>query len=429
MEKAAWEQTLHDPAQLTRLAEWSRTAGLNASDLAAVASHESNGFSVEQPAHLEKLTPEIIAVSNKSTDGAPLLHQIESFVPDLAGLTPLKALEAAEARFKTDSSTRNAKLVQAAMNGITTALAPDDQHTRAIQRAGSLFSAEDTKNSPPLTDDIWYKAYEHANFGGRSVFEDMTPGWGYWRRPDFGAVGMNDMISSIAYGASGNEVGGSVVLFEHARYFGRYRTYPVIPGQTGQISYVGNDFNDIASSALIIRRFPKETTPLSLSNLVPKSAITDIVNATPKVSPAGDAIFTWDMWPVGGSSSDWHPNDPQNIFIYINVPINVKTPWPWPDYYAQVRFWILLYVDSAGKMQGYVAYWGYYVESGAITGQVAAGLRDAIPGTIPKVNALITRALGLVNAGSPYQYLYYLPGRFQLAGDVSDDITIVAVRR
>lgn len=429
MEKAAWEQTLHDPTQLTRLADWSRTAGLNVSDLDTAPTHRSDGFSIDQPPHLEKLTVATIAANDRSTEGAPLLHQIESFVPDLAGQTPHKALEIMESRFKADPSASNGMLLQAAMNGLATTQSPTDSQSQALDRAAALFGIEDTKNTPPLTDDIWYKAYEHANFGGKSVFEDMTPGWGYWRRPDFGAIGMNDMISSIAYNSSQNEVGGQIVLFEHARYFGRYRNYPVIPGHPTQINYVGNDFNDLATSALIIRRFAKETTPLALSSLVPKSAITDIVNATPKVRPAGDATFTWDMWPTGGSSSDWHPNDPQRTFIYINVPINVKTPWPWPDYYAQVRFWIYLYVDAAGKMQGYVAFWGYYVESGVISGDVAAGLRDAIPGTIPKVNALITQALGLANVGAPYQYLYYLPGRFQLAGNVSDDVTIVAVRR
>jgi len=257
----------------------------------------------------------------------------------------------------------------------------------------------------------------------------MTPGWGYWRRPDFGAIGMNDTISSIAYNSSRNEIGGSIVLFEHARYFGRYRNYPIIPGQRGEINYVGNDFNDLATSALIVRRFAKETKPVALSSLIPKSAITDIVNATPRVRPAGDPIFSWDMWPTGGSFGDRHPDDIDRTFIYVNVPITAHTPWPWPDYYAQVRYWIYLYVDPDGKLQGYVAWTGYYVEGGTISGDVADNLKNAIPGTISQVNGLISQALCFANVGGPYQYVYYLPGRFQLAGNVSDDVTIVAVRR
>lgn len=429
MEKAQWEKTLHDQNELTRLAEWSRNAGLNPLSFDDDAGIQSNGFSVDQPHHLERLTMETIAANNRSAVGAPLLHRVESFVPDLIGLTPIKALETLEARFKADPSAQNGVLLQSAMNRITTAYMPDHHHLQAVERAAALFSVEDTKNSPPLTDDIWYKAYEHADFGGRSVFENMAPGWGYWRQPDFGAVGMNDVISSIAYNSSLNEVGGAIVLFEHARYFGRYQNYPVIPGKRMEVHYVGNDFNDIATSALIIRRFPKETRPVTLSSMIPKSAIADIVNATPKVRPNGDAVFMWDMWPTGGSSTSWAPNDIERTFIYVNVPIMVHTPWPWPDYHAQVRYWVYLYVDSNGNIQGYVAYYGYYVEGGTISGDVAAGLRNAIPGTIPQVNGLISQALSLANIGSPYQYVYYLPGRFQLAGDVSDDVTIVAVRR
>jgi len=213
------------------------------------------------------------------------------------------------------------------------------------------------------------------------------------------------------------------------RYFGQYRAYIPTPGRTSFVNYVGNEFNDMTSSALIVRRFPGETRPVTLGSLVPKSAIIDIVNATPGVRPNGDPIFTWDMWPAGGTSGDWHPSDVNSTFIYVIVPIMVHTPWPYADYQAQARYWIRLYVDGNGQIQGYVAYWGYWNEGGVIEGKVAAGLRDAIPGTIPQVNALITQALGLANLGGPYQYVYYLPGRFQLAGHVFDDVTIVAVRR
>jgi hypothetical protein len=432
MEKSAWEQTIRDPRALARLTEWSSQAASAVIGATTDSSSElalSHGFDVEPPAHIEKPNLALISSNNRSTEAATSLLDVQSFVPEIIGLSPLDALEAMEARFRADSSHGNSLLLQAAMNRITAVANIDPTHRAAVDRAAAILSAPDTQHNPPHTDDIWYTVYEHADFGGRSSFTDMSPGWGYWRQPFFGNVGMNDMISSLAFGESQNEVGGAIVLFEHARYFGRYRVYIPTPGQSTSIHYVGNDFNDIASSALIIRRFARETQPVSLGALVPKSKITDIINATPKVRPAGDPVFTWDMWPTGASGSDWHPNDVNKAMIYINVPIMVHTPWPWPDYYAQARYWIYLYVDGGGSIQGYVAYWGYYVESGTISGDVAAGLRDAIPGTIPQVNGLVTNALALANVGGPYQYVYFLPGRFQLAGDVSDDVTIVAVKR
>lgn len=380
----------------------------------------SQCFATEPTPQIEQPSAAVLAANNRSTDGAPHFHDMTPFLPDVADLSPLEALGALETRFRADASHQTALLLQSAINRIYAAPWLDESHRAAVERAAALFSESDTRNIPPQTDNIWYTLHEHADFRGLASFESMTPGWGYWRRPTFVPMGMNDIFSSLSFGASGNEVGGVVLLFEHVRYSGQYRAYIPTPGRTSFVNYVGNDFNDMTSSALIVRRFARETRPVSLGNLLPKSAIIDIVNATPRVRPDGDPIFTWDMWP---------PHDVNRTFIYVIVPIIVRTPRPWADYHAQARYWIYLYVDGNGQLQGYVAYWGYWVEGGIISGDVAAGLRDAIPGTIPQVNTLVGRAVALANVGGPYSYVYYLPGRFQLAGSVFDDVTIVAVRR
>jgi hypothetical protein len=62
------------------------------------------------------------------------------------------------------------------------------------------------------------------------------------------------------------------------------------------------------------------------------------------------------MWPTGGSSGDRHPNDVDRTSIYGNVPINVRS-LAWPHFYAQVRYFVYLYVDSNGRLQGNVDYW------------------------------------------------------------------------
>jgi hypothetical protein len=425
MTRIEWERMLHDSAALTQLVEWSRSVRVG--EIAEVPV--SHCFATEPAPNDERPSAAVLAANNRSTLGAPPFHDVARFLPDVADLGPLEALRALETRFRAEPSQERALLLQSAMNRIYAAPSLDESHRTAVERAAALFSESDTKNVPTQTDNIWYTLYEHADFGGRASYESMTPGPGYWRRPTFAPMGMNDIFSSLSFGASADEVGGVVLLFEHERYFGQYRAYIPTPGQTSFVNYVGNDFNDKTESALIVRRFPRETPPLSLDSLVQKSKIIDIINATPKVRPDGDPIFTWDMWPAGGPSNDWHPNDVNSIFIYVIVPIMVHTPWPYPDYHAQARYWIFLYVDGNGKLQGYVAYWGYWVEGGSISGDVEAGLRDAIPGTIPQVNALVGQAISLANAGGTYSYVYYLPGRFQLAGNVFDDVTVVAVRR
>lgn len=425
MKRIEWEQMLHDPAALTHAVEQARSISVGEFSEA----HVSDGFAAEPPPHIERLSAAVLAANNRSTDGAPPFHDIAPFLPEVADLSPLEALAALETRFRAEPSHETALLLQSAINRIRAVASLDESHRTAVERATALFSEGDMKNIPPQADNIWYTLFEHADFGGMASFDSMTPGWGYWRRPTFVPMGMNDIFSSLSFGASDNEVGGVVLLFEDVRYFGQYRTFIPTPGRTTSLHYVGNDFNDMTSSALIVRRFPRETRPVTLSSLVQKSAIIDIVNRTPKVRPNGDPTFTWDMWPTGGTSNDWHPNDVNRPFVYVIVPIMVHTPPPWADYNAQARYWIYLYVDGNGQLKGYVAYWGYWVESGIITGKVAEGLRGAIPGTIPQVNALIGGALARANAGGPYSYVYYLPGRFQVAGHVFDDVTVVTVRR
>jgi hypothetical protein len=187
-----------------------------------------------------------------------------------------------------------------------------------------------------------------------------------------------------------------------------------------------------------VRRFPNETRPVSIGSFIPQSAITDIVNQQSGVSSDGNATITWDLWPTGPtSSSDWHPNDPGKRFIYVIVPIVVHVhicapPFGWPcftdDYHAQVRYWIYLYVDSNGKLQGYVDYYGYWVESGLISGQVGNGLMAQIPNTLGQVNGLVSQAMSVANSGAPYRFSYFLPGKNQFTGNTGDDVTVVAVR-
>jgi hypothetical protein len=401
------------------------------------------GGRVEPPAmQALKLTPEVIRDNDLSVIGlSPDLLGFESFVPELRGLKPEARLRVLSERYSNDPTVNNSLLLQQAINRLTTG-GPISEHLRkAIDKAIEVLH-----QTPPQpgagtgTDDIYYWAYVDADFRGASMFADLPQGWIYWRTPYVGDA-MNDQISSLTVTATSNEVGGNVILFEHAGFVGRYQNYgvrvpPRIDGNVEEdVSYVGDDFNDIASSILVVRRFANETAPVSISGLIKPSDILDIVNQQSGVSPAGDPTITWDLWPTGPTSSrDWHPSDPAKRFIYVIVPITVHTPWPFPDAYAQVRYWIYLYVDSTGQLQGYTAYWGYYVSTTCfltkcITDDIANSLAQAIPGTTGQVDALVARALAVANLGAPYRFTYFLPGKGGFAGSTWDGVTVVAVKR
>lgn len=387
----------------------------------------------EPPPHLRMPSRDEVLTQDLSLESLPRVHGLDAFVPELADKSPRDALTVLEARFRKDASPTNAALLQAGINRIATVASSSESDREAARKASHMFHETDSRRRGK-TDDIWYTGFVDADFGGPFVFDDLIPGWIYWRRPDFRAIGMNDVLSSLTYGCSINEAGGSVVLFENIDYEGRYRNYAAAPGQFANVPYVGDDFNDVTSSSLLIRRFPNETSPRSIGALVPPGDITDIINQQSGVSAAGDVTFTWDLWPTGPrSDSDWHPADPTKRFVYIIVPLKVHTPWPYPDVNAQARYWVYLYVDGSGSLQGYVAWYGYYTDSccflfSCITGQVGDSLLQGIKGTIGKVNALVAKALTLANLGGPYRFSYFLPGRFQSAGNTSDDVTVVAVR-
>lgn len=430
MKRPELEKLILEPDSLERLAKWSAQVNSGARPLI-----ESTGGLIPQiqraeaPAHLlpelERKTPDLTLAGTALTN----IKQLSSFLPNLTGHSPIEVLKFLEKRFRSESSPENAALLQAAINAITTIGGISNAERAAIDQAMRLFHGYEDKPKNPGTDDIWYRAFVDAGFSGAEVFDDLTPGWVYWRRPDFRDIGLNDTISSLYFGAASSEAGGNVILFENIRYEGRYLNFTVIPEpQTQNVPYVGDAFNDITSSSLIVRRFPNESKPLSLGLLVPQEQITQIVTKQKGVSPAGPAIFTWDMWPTGptSGSDDPHPDRPDRTYIYVIVPINVSTPWPWPDYYAQVRFWIYLYVDN-GAIHGYVEYYGEYVESGAIHDSVASGLMARIPGTIGDVNALVAKALSVANDAGRWRFVYYLPGRNEASGSTWDDISIVAV--
>ncbi|MCA9690825.1 MAG: RICIN domain-containing protein, partial [Myxococcales bacterium] len=77
--------------------------------------------------------------------------------------------------------------------------------------------------------------YEHANYQGAA----LQLGVGTFDIEDIGKVG-NDKVSSVRV-----PDGLRVTLFEHARFAGRRKVF------TSDTSYVGNDFNDIASGVVV----------------------------------------------------------------------------------------------------------------------------------------------------------------------------------
>lgn len=273
---------------------------------------------------------------------------------------------------------------------------------------------------------IWTRLYEHTNYGGRSTFANLpytSPVTTYLRisKSWLDSAHIHDRISSLEIGCSSWEQGGRVALFQHSGYRGRYALFNATPGSTVRIPNLSaENFNDITSSGLIIRRYRRELWPLAVGSLGSPSLRTQIQNQISGISRIrmrGTPIITWDMWP--GFS-------PSRKYIYLRVPIRVDVP-NWFDYDAEIRFWIYLYIDGGRKARGYVNWYGAWVEGGILTGKILDRLMNEIPSGIGDINSSIASALSSVNAFD-FVGLYYLPGTAGHTGSVTDDVSIVFVK-
>jgi hypothetical protein len=110
---------------------------------------------------------------------------------------------------------------------------PGDQ---AGERPDALALLRRAKERGPNEPKIFDSGilFEHANYGGRWLPIVYVI-------PDFTWVDFNDMCSSFVFWGGG-------VLFEHSWYGGRQ--FWMFGG--GAVPWIGSDFNDIASSAILI---------------------------------------------------------------------------------------------------------------------------------------------------------------------------------
>ena len=219
-------------------------------------------------------------------------------------------------------------------------------------------------------------------------------------------------------------IGG--VLVPADRFFGRYAKLDANAGEAPGLPSLGSFMNDRTSSVLIYRKSANEVSA-ALGELVSPGQVTAVISSQEKLSPRGDPIFTWDMFPDG---QDGHPNETWKMYIYIRIPVTVAVPH-WFDYDAEIRYWIYPFVDQSGRLHASLEYYGAWVEGGLITDDVLDGLMapDGIPSSLGQVTGLISPATDAVNVISgPFSSAYLLPGRNEVRGNTDDDVTVVLVQ-
>lgn len=378
---------------------------------------------------------------------SPLLPNIGLLPPELRNENPEKALAKILQKCKKSPSDANQFLLENAINRLTTRGELNAETEELVNKAISELTSEpNTKGKKKITkDSIWTRVYQHADFAGRSLFLNNRT-IGPYRRVIAGLLknyGMHDNISSLYVRASPSEKAGVVILFQKDYCKGRFTSFPTtpdIPTRPAFYHYVGNYMNDRTSSILFVRRYENELEPIPLdatygisdqmanylTTLPHFSFKKGLITYSVSISGRGNPIVTWDMW----------PDFDRRNFVYLRVPIHLNISY-WPDYDAELRFWIYLYIDDEGMLQGDVAYYDAWVESGLFHGLIKSKIIENMPEAVEKIETEFLDYLPLINLSNwaLFERLYYLPGnslhsdQYVLSGHTNDDVTLVLVKK
>lgn len=293
-----------------------------------------------------------------------------------------------------------------------------------------------------VTATLW----EHINFGGFSSTSDSGQFRYFWNK--YGA-GQNDEFSSMR--AWDNDSRGNFYAFEHINFDGHFASLNV----GGQFSsawwtYLGDDFNDVISSSLIIARSSKdkETEVALRSNVTSQfTTIFDSKTQGKPVSRSGDPRMYATYFPDYEADKAFATIE-QELTVQVRIPlktrIKVWNPFGddwyieidlgqvrWSDYKAWVRYDIFFFVRD-GQLHG-AAWWSHVtVESGPFSQSVLDDLAPPLHEAKADLTAAITAALGLFARGR-FSDAYILPGSppdMDLAGQkgsYDDDVTLVVV--
>lgn len=293
-----------------------------------------------------------------------------------------------------------------------------------------------------VTATLW----QHINFGGFSSTSDTANYRYYWNK--YGS-GQNDQFSSLRAWDNGNR--GHIYAFENINFDGRFASLNV-GGKYSSAwwSYVGDDFNDVISSTLLIARngADQETEVALGANVKGKfTSIFDDKTMGKPVSRDGDPQIFATYFPS---------YDPTKAFASIKQALNVQVRIPlktrikiwnpfgddyyitidlgevrWVDYMASIQYDIYFHVDN-GVLHGESAWATVWVESGLVHQQVYDDLAPPLIDAAQDLTNAIEAALALFS-NRRFSDAYLIPGNrpdLDLAGQkgsYDDDVVLVVV--
>jgi hypothetical protein len=342
-----------------------------------------------------------------------------------SGMSAEEQLREAVEQYRKEPSVKGAILIEMAINRIGISGRTD---VAAVEQAKKLLAEKRKRKGKGggfQGDNVTGTIYQHSDFHGASLFLNLSVGGLLTGFLNLSAFNFHDRVSSAEHSASPDEVGGRLILFQTDRFRDRYVKLEANGGDNPRLSSLGSFMNDRTSSVLIYRKSPNEVVQ-PLGDLVSPSQIRDAVSGQEDLSPRGDPVLTWDLFPDGG---DGHPNETGKMYVWVRIPVEVEVN-NWFNYDAEIRFWIYLDVTQDGQLRARAEYYGAWVEGGILTDDILDDLMgdEGIVTALPQVRSMLEVATTLANLGAPYSNVYLLPGRNEDRGHTNDDVTVVLVQ-
>lgn len=266
---------------------------------------------------------------------------------------------------------------------------------------------------------VYAEFFEHKDFGGSSESFYLNNSYRYWWIK-FGST-FGNRISSFR-GHAANGFNGNLFTMSQNNFSGKLISLNMSEGSTSWWNWVGSNYNDDIESALLVNRNKNEMLielkTLILSDFI--SGLDDATSGTP-VSRKGDPVVYTTFWPSFASDRN---------FVSIEQNLNVAIDW-WPDYDAQVRYDIYLYLNGNGNVWGYSYYPYVWVEGGIFSRKIFNELYPKLKEGATTLTQKIQRKLSLLSF-KKFNGLYLLPGNKPSAnfgdyGDTRYNSTLVLV--
>jgi len=117
----------------------------------------------------------------------------------------------------------------------------------------------------------------------------------------------------------------------------------------------------------------------------------------------------WPNVPYYASNPGAHPSSMMLVRVYFDF--HVSTPWYCSDADGDISYYLAIYLDGNGHVQGYVDGWSYHYDGGGpfCTGAINDQLNRAVPGASGQVSTILSQKLALLQAFR-FSTLYFLPG-------------------